>query len=121
MHRSLALKQTLQPSNDYVIQLQQSGIEPREHSSQMEAVRAEKVGFIGHGNIGNPTSGCVLGAGFSLCGLDPAKMVAAINASSGMRFATMKRIPNFVLKADYSFRGGMATGLSIKDLTTALS
>jgi 3-hydroxyisobutyrate dehydrogenase-like beta-hydroxyacid dehydrogenase len=55
------------------------------------------------------------------CGLDPAKVVAAINASSGMSFATMKRIPNFVLKGDFSFRGGMSTELLIKDLTTALS
>jgi 3-hydroxyisobutyrate dehydrogenase-like beta-hydroxyacid dehydrogenase len=53
-------------------------------------------------------------------GLDPAKVVGAVNASSGMSFATMKRIPNFVLKGDFSFRGGMATELIIKDLTTAL-
>lgn len=48
------------------------------------------------------------------CGLDPAKVVAAINASSGMSFATMKRIANFVLKGDFGFRGGMATELIIK-------
>jgi 3-hydroxyisobutyrate dehydrogenase-like beta-hydroxyacid dehydrogenase len=53
-------------------------------------------------------------------GLDPAKVVAAINASSGMSFATMKRIPHFVLKGDFSFRGGMSTELIIKDVTTAL-
>jgi 3-hydroxyisobutyrate dehydrogenase len=53
-------------------------------------------------------------------GLDPAKVVGAVNASSGMSFATMKRIPNFVLKGDFSHRGGMATELIIKDLTTAL-
>jgi 3-hydroxyisobutyrate dehydrogenase-like beta-hydroxyacid dehydrogenase len=55
------------------------------------------------------------------CGLDPAKVVAAINASSGMSVATMKRIPNFVLKRDFSSRGGMSTELIIKDLATALS
>jgi 3-hydroxyisobutyrate dehydrogenase len=141
---------------------------------------AEKVGFIGLGNIGNPMSRNVLKAGFPLvaydvnpaaigrlvkegaigqnifhmgkigaghmtkalnnflsaanylaasealtvatkCGLDPAKVVGAVNASSGMSFATMKRIPNFVLKGDFSFRGGMATELIIKGLTTALS
>jgi len=35
----------------------------------------------------------------SKCGLDPTKFVGAVNASSGMSFATMRRIPNFVLKA----------------------
>jgi 3-hydroxyisobutyrate dehydrogenase-like beta-hydroxyacid dehydrogenase len=53
-------------------------------------------------------------------GLDPAKVVAAINASSGMSFATMRRFPQFVLKGDFSHRGGMATELIIKDVTTAL-
>jgi 3-hydroxyisobutyrate dehydrogenase len=53
-------------------------------------------------------------------GLDPAKVVAAINASSGMSFATMHRFPQFVLKGDFGHRGGMATELIIKDVTTAL-
>ena len=53
-------------------------------------------------------------------GLDPAKVVAALNASSGMSFATMRRFPQFVLKGDFSHRGGMATELIIKDVTTAL-
>lgn len=53
-------------------------------------------------------------------GLDPAKVVAVINASSGMSFATMHRFPQFVLKGDFSFRGGMATELIVKDVTTAL-
>jgi 2-hydroxy-3-oxopropionate reductase len=53
-------------------------------------------------------------------GLDPAKVVAAINASSGMSFATMRRFPQFVLKGDFSHRGGMATELIVKDVATAL-
>jgi 3-hydroxyisobutyrate dehydrogenase-like beta-hydroxyacid dehydrogenase len=53
-------------------------------------------------------------------GLDPAKVVAAINASSGMSFATVRRFPQFVLKGDFSHRGGMATELIVKDVTTAL-
>jgi 3-hydroxyisobutyrate dehydrogenase-like beta-hydroxyacid dehydrogenase len=32
-------------------------------------------------------------------GLDPAKVVAAMNASSGMSFATQHRFPRFVLRA----------------------
>jgi 3-hydroxyisobutyrate dehydrogenase-like beta-hydroxyacid dehydrogenase len=55
------------------------------------------------------------------CGLVPAKVVAAINASSDMSFATMKRIPNFVLKRDFSSRGGMSAELIVKDLATAHS
>lgn len=52
-------------------------------------------------------------------GLDPEKVVAAINASSGRSWATEQRIPNFVLKGDFSYRGGMAMELIVKDLATA--
>jgi 3-hydroxyisobutyrate dehydrogenase-like beta-hydroxyacid dehydrogenase len=53
-------------------------------------------------------------------GLDPVKVVAAMNASSGMSYATQHRFPNFVLKGDFSHAGGMATELMTKDITTAL-
>ena len=53
-------------------------------------------------------------------GLDPAKVVAAMNASSGMSFATQHRFPSFVLKGDFTHAGGMATELMTKDITTAL-
>jgi 3-hydroxyisobutyrate dehydrogenase-like beta-hydroxyacid dehydrogenase len=52
-------------------------------------------------------------------GLDPEKVVAAFNASSGRSRATEERIPNFVLKGDFSYRGGMAMELIVKDLATA--
>lgn len=52
-------------------------------------------------------------------GLDPEKVVAAFNASSGRSWATEVRIPNFVLKGDFSYRGGMAMELIVKDLATA--
>ncbi len=54
-------------------------------------------------------------------GLDPEKVVAAFNASSGRSWATEVRIPNFVLKGDFSHRGGMAMELIVKDLATACS
>ncbi len=47
-------------------------------------------------------------------GLDPEKVVAAINASTGRSRATQERIPNFVLKGDFSSRGGMAMELIVK-------
>ncbi len=37
-----------------------------------------------------------------------------------MSFATVRRFPQFVLKDDFSHRGGMATELIVKDVTTAL-
>ena len=52
-------------------------------------------------------------------GLDPEKVVAAFNASSGRSRATEERIPNFVLKGDFGYRGGMAMELIVKDLATA--
>ena len=52
-------------------------------------------------------------------GLDPEKVVEAFNASSGRSRATEERIPNFVLKGDFSQRGGMAMELIVKDLATA--
>ena len=52
-------------------------------------------------------------------GLDPERVVAAFNASTGRSFATQERIPNFVLKGDFSSRGGMAMDLIVKDLATA--
>ena len=52
-------------------------------------------------------------------GLDPEKVVAAFNASSGRSRATQERIPNFVLKGDFSPRGGMAMDLIVTDLATA--
>lgn len=53
-------------------------------------------------------------------GLDPEKVIGAINASSGMSWASQRRFPMFVLEGDFSSRGGMATELMVKDLTTAL-
>jgi len=53
-------------------------------------------------------------------GLAPAKVVAAMNASSGMSFATQQRFPRFVLQGDFTHAGGMATELMTKDITTAL-
>ncbi|MSP05505.1 MAG: NAD(P)-dependent oxidoreductase [Acetobacteraceae bacterium] len=52
-------------------------------------------------------------------GLDPAKVVAAINGSSGRSWVSEYRIPNFVLKGDFSERTGMAVALLIKDVAIA--
>ncbi len=52
-------------------------------------------------------------------GLDPAVVTDAINASGGSSWVLQKRIPNFVLKGDFSFRGGMAIDLTVKDLAAA--
>ena len=54
-------------------------------------------------------------------GLDPAKVLGAINASSGRSWASENRFPQFVLADDFSSRGGMATELMVKDLTNALA
>ncbi len=53
-------------------------------------------------------------------GLDPTKVVDAINASSGQSFATTHRFPRFVLQGDFTHAGGMAMELMTKDITTAL-
>ncbi len=52
-------------------------------------------------------------------GLDPAKVVAAINGSSGASWVTQYRFPNFVLKGDFSAQSGMAIALLIKDVAIA--
>src|SRR5690606_30196644 len=52
-------------------------------------------------------------------GLDPVKVTAAINASSGRSWVTEHRFPNFVLKGDFSSRGGMALALLTKDVAIA--
>jgi len=52
-------------------------------------------------------------------GLAPEKVVAAINGSSGRSYITEYRFPNFVLKGDYSSRGGMAMSLLVKDVAIA--
>lgn len=53
-------------------------------------------------------------------GLDPVKVVDAINASSGQSFATTHRFPRFVLQGNFTHEGGMAMELMVKDVTTAL-
>lgn len=53
-------------------------------------------------------------------GLDPTKVVEAINASSGKSFSSEIRFPRFVLSGDFTHAGGMATELMVKDVTTAL-
>ena len=52
-------------------------------------------------------------------GLDPAKVIAAINGSSGGSWVTQYRFPNFVLKGDFSAHSGMAIALLIKDVAIA--
>jgi len=52
-------------------------------------------------------------------GLDPAKVVAAINGSSGRSWVSEYRIPTFVLEGDFSARTGMAINLLIKDVAIA--
>lgn len=52
-------------------------------------------------------------------GLDPAKVCAAINGSSGRSWVTEYRFPNFVLKGDFSAKTGMAVALLIKDVAIA--
>lgn len=52
-------------------------------------------------------------------GLAPEKVVAAINGSSGRSYITEYRFPNFVLKGDFSSRGGMAMSLLVKDVAIA--
>ena len=52
-------------------------------------------------------------------GLDPAKVIAAINGSSGGSWVTQYRFPNFVLKGDFSAQSGMAIALLIKDVGIA--
>jgi len=54
-------------------------------------------------------------------GLDPVKVVAAIDASSGASFASSHRLPKFVLKGDFSYGGGMAMELMVKDIASALA
>lgn len=54
-------------------------------------------------------------------GLDPGKVVAAIDASSGASFATAQRLPRFVLQGDFSYGGGMAMELMVKDIASALA
>jgi 3-hydroxyisobutyrate dehydrogenase-like beta-hydroxyacid dehydrogenase len=54
-------------------------------------------------------------------GLDPVKVLRAINASSGRRWTSENRFPRFVLAGEFSSRGGMATELMVKDLTNALA
>lgn len=54
-------------------------------------------------------------------GLDPAKVVDAINVSSGRSFATDHRFPRFVLQGDFTHAGGMAMELMTKDITSALA
>jgi 3-hydroxyisobutyrate dehydrogenase-like beta-hydroxyacid dehydrogenase len=57
----------------------------------------------------------VLGA---KAGLDPATMIAVINAGSGSSNATMTKIPNFVLTRRFDF--GFALELSAKDIRLCL-
>ena len=52
-------------------------------------------------------------------GLDPEKVMGAINASSGRSRNSEERIPKHVLTGDYSYKGGMAIELLVKDLATA--
>ena len=52
-------------------------------------------------------------------GLAPEKVVAAINGSSGRSYITEYRFPNFILKGDFSSRGGMAMSLLVKDVAIA--
>jgi len=52
-------------------------------------------------------------------GLQPDKVVAAISASSGGSWISQFRFPNFVLKGDFSGKGGMALGLLQKDVAIA--
>ena len=52
-------------------------------------------------------------------GLAPDKVVAAIHGSSGRSYITEYRFPNFVLKGDFSSRGGMAMSLLVKDVAIA--
>ena len=52
-------------------------------------------------------------------GLDPAKVTAAINGSSGRSWVSEYRVPNFVLKGDFGAHTGMAIALLIKDVAIA--
>ena len=54
-------------------------------------------------------------------GLDPLKVLGAINASSGRSWTSENRFPRFVLAGDFSSRGGMATELMVKDLANAVA
>lgn len=54
-------------------------------------------------------------------GLDPARVLAVIQKSSGRSYASEKRFPQFVLKNDFSHRGGMAIELLHKDLEIAMT
>ena len=54
-------------------------------------------------------------------GLDPLKVLGAINASSGRSWTSENRFPKFVLAGDFSSRGGMATELMVKDLANAVA
>ena len=74
--------------------------------------------FLGATNLAAASEALVVA---TKAGLDPEKVVAAFNASSGRSRATEERIPNFVLKGDFSYRGGMAMELIVKDVATACS
>jgi 3-hydroxyisobutyrate dehydrogenase-like beta-hydroxyacid dehydrogenase len=52
-------------------------------------------------------------------GLDPGKVIAAINGSSGRSWVTEYRFPKFVLKGDFSSQSGMAVALLTKDVAIA--
>jgi 3-hydroxyisobutyrate dehydrogenase-like beta-hydroxyacid dehydrogenase len=54
-------------------------------------------------------------------GLDPARVIQVIAVSSGSSFAAQRRFPQYILKNDFSPKGGMAIELLHKDLEIAMT
>lgn len=87
------------------------------------------LGAIGAGHLTKSLNNLVMAANMAalseaLCvavkaGLEPKKVVAAISASSGGSWISQFRFPNFVLKGDFSGKGGMALSLLQKDVGIA--
>jgi 3-hydroxyisobutyrate dehydrogenase len=87
-----------------------------------------RTGSIGSGQAMKALNNLVSAAGFLIgiealligarFGLDPAKMVDALNASSGMNNSTQRKFKQFVLSR--SFASGFGLDLMVKDLTIAL-
>ncbi len=86
------------------------------------------TGPLGSGHAMKALNNYVSAAGFAAAieavlagsrfGLDPATMVAVLNASTGRNNATENKLPQFVLRRDFS--SGFSLGLMVKDLRTAL-
>ncbi|MBI2323153.1 MAG: NAD(P)-dependent oxidoreductase [Chloroflexi bacterium] len=87
------------------------------------------MGPIGSGHLTKSLNNFLLAVGFlataeatvvaTKAGLDPARLLEVIQAGSGRNFSTERRFPMFVMKRDFSPRGGMTIELLHKDVQIA--